>query len=509
MKKGKVKIVNKGQKFDENRYKFLLDDFDKDGVANVDDKFPFDKGKTGFVEGSPLSESLTNLIDIKSKLDDTMYDAVDKIVEFSPSSDVYARTKTPFSILNKLVKKRLLDPNKGLTDLVGTTIAVDDYSELKKVQNKINNGELGVVLEEEDFYENPNDGYKAIHYIILVDGNQIEVQLKTKRAKEIGEITHKAYKKGGIDVENAEYLSDIVEKADKGEESSIQLYDGLIKDKEEISKMVTKKMEDGGALSELDDLLKESSYEGTSQPLTYSVTNTGTTPASASISPVSVMSKGGEVKWKKNIGFDGWSSNMENESAFDNEGGYISESGNWKIYKANIEETEFGFKRVGDWSVYRKDELYGDFKTLKEAKDYVNTWIEYNPQDYKKGGQINDIKTLLDKIESNYCQNLECDGSTRILNYLGKQEGIYMQPKFGAIYLEKDGDIINGFEPHFWNEFTLDGKTYIIDYKAQMWLGKEAPHGVFELKEANDMGWKYLGDSVSLDDKITKLAFNL
>ena len=84
-----------------------------------------------------------------------------------------------------------------------------------------------------------------------------------------------------------------------------------------------------------------------------------------------------------------------------------------------------------------------------------------------------------------------------------------MQPKFGAIYLEKDGDIINGFEPHFWNEFTLDGKTYIIDYKAQMWLGKEAPHGVFELKEANDMGWKYLGDSVSLDDKITKLAFNL
>lgn len=414
--KGKVKIVNKGQKFDENRYQFLLDDFDKDGVANVDDRFPFDKDKTGFVEGSPLSESLTNLIDIKSKLDNTMYDAVDKIVEFSPSSDVYARTKTPFSILNKLVKKRLLDPNKGLTDLVGTTIAVDDYSELKKVQNKINNGELGVVLEEEDFYENPNDGYKAIHYIILVDGNQIEVQLKTKRAKEIGEITHKAYKKGGIDVKNAEYLSDIVEKADKGEESSIELYNGLIKDKEEIAKMVTKKMADGGALAELDDLLKESSYEGTSQPLTFSVTNTGTTPASASISPVSVM---------------------------------------------------------------------------------------------EKGGQINDIKTLLDKIESNYCQNLECDGSTRILNYLGKQEGINMQPKFGAIYLEKDGDIINGFEPHFWNEFTLDGKKYIIDYKAQMWLGKEAPHGVFELKQANDMGYKYLGDSVSLDDKITKLAFNL
>ncbi len=463
--KGKVKIVNKGQKFDENRYQFLLDDFDKDGVANVDDRFPFDKDKTGFVEGSPLSESLTNLIDIKSKLDDTMYDAVDKIVEFSPSSDVYARTKTPFSILNKLVKKRLLDPNKGLTDLVGTTIAVDDYSELKKVQNKINNGELGVVLEEEDFYENPNDGYKAIHYIVLVDGNQIEVQLKTKRAKEIGEITHKAYKKGGIDVKNAEYLSDIVEKADKGEESSIELYNGLIKDKEEIAKMVTKKMADGGALAELDDLLKESSYEGTSQPLTFSVTNTGTTPASASISPVSVMAKGGDIRKEKL-----W-----------NERGY--------------------------------EYTYLDTLTPKELQSLYDTEFYYDfeddVKDYKKGGQINDIKTLLDKIESNYCQNLECDGSTRILNYLGKQEGIYMQPKFGAIYFEKDGDIINGFEPHFWNEFTLDGKKYIIDYKAQMWLGKEAPHGVFELKQANDMGYKYLGDSVSLDDKITKLAFNL
>jgi len=463
--KGKVKIVNKGQKFDENRYQFLLDDFDKDGVANVDDRFPFDKDKTGFVEGSPLSESLTNLIDIKSKLDDTMYDAVDKIVEFSPSSDVYARTKTPFSILNKLVKKRLLDPNKGLTDLVGTTIAVDDYSELKKVQNKINNGELGVVLEEEDFYENPNDGYKAIHYIVLVDGNQIEVQLKTKRAKEIGEITHKAYKKGGIDVKNAEYLSDIVEKADKGEESSIELYNGLIKDKEEIAKMVTKKMADGGALAELDDLLKESSYEGTSQPLTFSVTNTGTTPASASISPVSVMAKGGDIRKEKL-----W-----------NERGY--------------------------------EYTYLDTLTPKELQSLYDTEFYYDfeddVKDYKKGGQINDIKTLLDKIESNYCQNLECDGSTRILNYLGKQEGINMQPKFGAIYLEKDGDIINGFEPHFWNEFTLDGKKYIIDYKAQMWLGKEAPHGVFELKQANDMGYKYLGDSVSLDDKITKLAFNL
>ena len=43
--------------------------------------------------------------------------------------------------------------------------------------------------------------------------------------------------------------------------------------------------------------------------------------------------KGGKVTWKKNIGEDGWSSTMENQSAYDNVGGYISESGNWIIFR--------------------------------------------------------------------------------------------------------------------------------------------------------------------------------
>ena len=39
------------------------------------------------------------------------------------------------------------------------------------------------------------------------------------------------------------------------------------------------------------------------------------------------------IKWKKNIGDEGWTATMENENAYENEGGYISESGNWKIYR--------------------------------------------------------------------------------------------------------------------------------------------------------------------------------
>ena len=103
-----------------------------------------------------------------------------------------------------------------------------------------------------------------------------------------------------------------------------------------------------------------------------------------------VYAKGGIV-WKKNIGDEGWSSTMESQNAYENEGGYISENGNWKIYRSGrFYKRDWGdnFERRGYWGVYREEEFYGDFKSLSDAKNYVNTWIEYNPNDYAKGGTI-------------------------------------------------------------------------------------------------------------------------
>ena len=114
---------------------------------------------------------------------------------------------------------------------------------------------------------------------------------------------------------------------------------------------------------------------------------------------VNSMAKGGltsSIKWKKNIGDDGWSSTMENESAYDNEGGYISESGNWKIYRdGRFYERADGYenyKRDGYWIVMgmneygRLEDFKGEFETLSEAKKYVERWIEINPKDFAKGG---------------------------------------------------------------------------------------------------------------------------
>jgi len=110
--------------------------------------------------------------------------------------------------------------------------------------------------------------------------------------------------------------------------------------------------------------------------------------------------KGGKVTWKKNIGEDGWSSTMESQSAYDNLGGYISESGNWKIFRdgrwyVRQDDGHKNFKRDGNWIVQGKNEygliedIYGEFETLKEAKDYVQNWVNINPQDFNKGGSLN------------------------------------------------------------------------------------------------------------------------
>ena len=115
--------------------------------------------------------------------------------------------------------------------------------------------------------------------------------------------------------------------------------------------------------------------------------------------PFPYYAKGGEILWKKNIGYDGWSSTMENESAYDNEGGYISESGNWKIYRDGRyyydkwQERE-NFKRDGDWIVMGMNEngqvedYKGEFETLSEAKKYIDRWININTEDYEKGGAL-------------------------------------------------------------------------------------------------------------------------
>lgn len=220
---GRINVVNEGMVFDKKKYQAIFGDFDKDGLVNIDDAEPLKKSKRRKkVEQVEISKTFEKLLDLKEDLDKTMGKTIDKLDKFSPKGSViYARTKTPFSIVKKLVDKRLTDPKKGLSDLIGTTIATEDYADLVVVRNQIRKGVLGKVIEEENMYNEPKSGYRAYHFIVEVNGTPVEIQLKTKRMKAVNEYSHEPYKKGTVDVPFQEKLTALVVKADREDKKAI------------------------------------------------------------------------------------------------------------------------------------------------------------------------------------------------------------------------------------------------------------------------------------------------
>lgn len=227
-----VKIENKDLQFNKNLYKGVLDDFDLDGLPNADDPNPLEKQDSTSIEQMKLSNALNNVIRVKDKMDVELDEFVSKLRKIAPSdSKIYGRTKTPYSILNKLVNSRLLDEKRGLKDLVGTTVAFDSFDDLTKFKKRVEKGVFGKVVEFDDYYENPNDGYRAYHFIVEQNGTPIELQLKTDRMKQINVLSHDAYKNKVLDRDYLLYLTTIANEADKGNKSSQNEYEIIMKDK--------------------------------------------------------------------------------------------------------------------------------------------------------------------------------------------------------------------------------------------------------------------------------------
>ena len=293
-----ISIVNDGVKFDKSKYKAVYGDFDKDGTVNIDDANPLDATKNSKVEQVELKDTFDKLLSVKAELDDIMYNAVDTLDKKAPKdADIYARTKTPYSILKKLVEKRMLDPNKGLTDMIGTTIAVGNQKELEQVRDDIDGGLLGKVLDRDDYYKNPKAGYRAYHYIVEYDGVPVEVQLKTKRMKKLNEVSHDFYKKGTLDAKGLDAVSKTFEKADRGDKKALAEVNKLLSDKKALaSKISTSKMAKGGAIKEL---RKEKDIDIYEDVMEMGGDVTDSQDLSIANSDNLVMKKGGKTKKRK------------------------------------------------------------------------------------------------------------------------------------------------------------------------------------------------------------------
>lgn len=237
-----VHIENADVNFDEKHYKGLLSDFDLDGLPNVDDPDPFGNQDKKSIEQVKFSKTFKKVLDTKEDLDGELKKFVSKL-QNSTSSDekIYARSKTPFSILNKLVDSRLLDEKRGLKDLVGTTITFKNTEDLKKYMKKVRRGDLGKVIDFDDYYANPNDGYRAYHFIIEQDGVPIELQLKTDRMKEVNILSHDAYKNKSLNKEYMLYLTSLANEADNGNGFSKEQFSMIMRNKAEVRKMLNSK----------------------------------------------------------------------------------------------------------------------------------------------------------------------------------------------------------------------------------------------------------------------------
>jgi len=94
---------------------------------------------------------------------------------------------------------------------------------------------------------------------------------------------------------------------------------------------------------------------------------------------------------------------------------------------------------------------------------------------------------------------LECDGMTRVVTYLLKQNGIPHKVMLGTIAVDGKGD----FSPHYWVELP---SGEVVDYKSRMWFGNDRmiPQGVFK-PEGTVVS--YDGRVVSLP--VTEMVFNI
>ncbi len=238
--KAEVKIENKDVKFDKKLYKGVLDDFDLDGLPNADDPNPLESGDGASVEQTKLSTAVNNVIRVKDKMDVELDEFIRKLQKTAPNdSKIYGRTKTPYSILNKLVSTRLLDQKRGLQDLVGTTVAFNNFDDLVKFKKRVEKGMFGKVVEFKDYYENPNDGYRAYHFIVEQNGTPIELQLKTDRMKQVNVLSHDAYKNKDLDVDYLLYLTTIANEADKGNAASKAEFERVMSDRVAVKKKLS------------------------------------------------------------------------------------------------------------------------------------------------------------------------------------------------------------------------------------------------------------------------------
>lgn len=271
-------------------YTGVTSDYDKDGIANADDLEPNKPSETKLEEIS-LKDELTDIVDYRNLFVQVQKNVLDKIQKINTCGNIQCsiktRIKTPYSIINKLRRRSLTDVKtldkldkkakeflknknlkgidlyKGLTDILGFMVIVEDFESLTKLKNEIEKGNLGEVLEFDDFYKNDNNGYRAYHFLLSTEANgtfiPYELQIRTRRVNELALITHTIYKQGKMNGAYNDKIAKQIELADKGNKTIARLVDKELVDKELINRLTIQKFAMGDVV--MDEWMYEYNYK--------------------------------------------------------------------------------------------------------------------------------------------------------------------------------------------------------------------------------------------------------
>ena len=238
-RRGAANVKVEGQ-IGRDTYPSLFEDDDDDGVLNPDDPRPRIAGDRHGIEEVSIAQQVGKFIDLRSAMQPKLDRLLNELNQHaSPTAKVTGRVKTPFSMINKLRRKRMFG-GKGLTDIVGTMI-VDEPANINRYITAIKAGKYGRVVGEEDHYANrgkPNDGgYRAVHFVVdrgtVNDGEgtqvplPVEIQLRTKRMYRFADRMHTSYKRGDLDVQAARRLADLIQAADEGDRAAASTFDAM------------------------------------------------------------------------------------------------------------------------------------------------------------------------------------------------------------------------------------------------------------------------------------------
>jgi len=169
---------------------YIHGDYDKDGVANIDDKRPFDKKKSGRVNPEVSLSATFRYVENKRRM-------AKKIAK--PVAKRYGmkyRIKDTYSAINKAVR---LSP--GVTsDFIGLRAETMKRSQAKKKWASFNKKQKVPKREQDNKYKTlagTNNPYRAFHSNLTLGGFGAEAQFRTKKHGKLNDEMHTEYKKTG------------------------------------------------------------------------------------------------------------------------------------------------------------------------------------------------------------------------------------------------------------------------------------------------------------------------